>query len=124
VHVDRPETITGLGAAAVERGVEVRVRIDLRHASAEAVPALGKLAADTPGVRLDGVTGYSPLETTEQLRDREGVGRRYAEQVVAAAEQLRDAGLDCPVVSIGGTPTALGAASVPGVTELCAGAYA
>ncbi|MFD2741172.1 DSD1 family PLP-dependent enzyme [Sulfitobacter aestuarii] len=51
----------------------------------------------------------------------------FAEQerkaVVAAAESLRDAGLPCPVVSVGSTPTAHAARDLTGVTELRAGVY-
>lgn len=42
---------------------------------------------------------------------------------VAAAEALRVAGLPCPVVSIGSTPTAHAARDLSGVTELRAGVY-
>jgi D-serine deaminase-like pyridoxal phosphate-dependent protein len=42
---------------------------------------------------------------------------------VRAAERLRAAGLPCPVVSVGSTPTALEAAALEGVTELRAGVY-
>ena len=43
---------------------------------------------------------------------------------VRAAERLRAAGLPCPVVSVGSTPTALSAARLDGVTEVRAGVYA
>jgi D-serine deaminase-like pyridoxal phosphate-dependent protein len=42
---------------------------------------------------------------------------------VHAAQRLRDAGLPCPVVSIGSTPTALSATQLQGVTEVRAGVY-
>ena len=42
---------------------------------------------------------------------------------VRAAERLRNAGLPCPVVSIGSTPTALSAQRLDGVTEVRAGVY-
>lgn len=42
---------------------------------------------------------------------------------VLAAEVLRDAGLPCPVVSVGSTPTAHAARDLTGVTELRAGVY-
>ncbi|SFQ59362.1 D-serine deaminase, pyridoxal phosphate-dependent [Roseivivax halotolerans] len=45
------------------------------------------------------------------------------EAAVAAAEALRDAGLPCPVVSVGSTPTAHAARDLTGVTELRAGVY-
>lgn len=43
--------------------------------------------------------------------------------VVTAADRLRAAGLPCPVVSVGSTPTALAARDLSGVTELRAGVY-
>lgn len=53
--------------------------------------------------------------------------RAHAEQersrCVRAAEMLRAAGVDCPEVSVGSTPTALAARSLEGVTELRAGVY-
>ena len=42
---------------------------------------------------------------------------------VSAAEALREAGLPCPVVSVGSTPTAHAARDLTGVTELRAGVY-
>ncbi|TCZ55243.1 alanine racemase [Roseicella aquatilis] len=42
---------------------------------------------------------------------------------VAAAEALRAAGLPCPVVSVGSTPTAHAARDLTGVTEVRAGVY-
>ncbi len=42
---------------------------------------------------------------------------------VSAAEALQDAGLPCPVVSVGSTPTAHAARDLTGVTELRAGVY-
>lgn len=43
--------------------------------------------------------------------------------VVRAAERLRAAGLSCPVVSVGATPTAMFARSLEGVTEMRPGVY-
>jgi len=42
---------------------------------------------------------------------------------VSAAQRIRAAGLACPQVSIGSTPTALSAQSLEGVTEVRAGVY-
>ena len=42
---------------------------------------------------------------------------------VRAAERLRAAGLSCPEVSVGSTPTALSAQTLAGVTEVRAGVY-
>jgi D-serine deaminase-like pyridoxal phosphate-dependent protein len=42
---------------------------------------------------------------------------------VAGAERLRAAGLPCPVVSVGSTPTAMHAKNLDGVTEMRPGVY-
>jgi D-serine deaminase-like pyridoxal phosphate-dependent protein len=44
-------------------------------------------------------------------------------RIVAAANALKAAGIGCPVVSVGSTPTALSSRSYEGVTELRAGVY-
>jgi D-serine deaminase-like pyridoxal phosphate-dependent protein len=44
-------------------------------------------------------------------------------RILEAAGALREAGLPCPVVSVGATPTALTARSYDGVTEVRAGVY-
>ena len=53
--------------------------------------------------------------------------RAMAEQeraaVARAAERLREAGMACPVVSVGSTPTALFAEQLQGVTEVRAGVF-
>ena len=53
--------------------------------------------------------------------------RAIAEQeralTVRAAERLRGAGLPCPIVSVGSTPTATYAAKLDGVTEVRAGVF-
>jgi D-serine deaminase-like pyridoxal phosphate-dependent protein len=53
--------------------------------------------------------------------------RAMAEQersaIVRAADRLRGAGIACPVVSVGSTPTALAAEHLQGVTELRAGVF-
>lgn len=124
VHVDTAATITGLGRAAVAGGVQIGVRIDLRHTPATDVLPLARLTAATPGVRLDGVTGYQGPETPQDTGDFAALGQRHAEQLVEVAESIKADGIDCPVVSAGGTPTAAGALLVDGITEIVAGAYA
>lgn len=124
VHIDTRDTVIGLGRSAAAESVQVGVRIDLRHTPMDDVLSLARLVQSTDGVRLDGVTGYQGPESAEDFADREALGRRHAEHLVGVAESIRAAGIDCPVVSIGGTPTASGALSVDGITEIVAGAYA
>jgi D-serine deaminase-like pyridoxal phosphate-dependent protein len=76
------------------------------------------------GALLGGVLTHGG--SSYHLRGLEAIGR-FAEQeralTVAAAERLRGAGLPCPVVSVGSTPTAIAARALPGVTEVRAGVY-
>ncbi|WP_084955474.1 alanine racemase [Thermoactinospora rubra] len=124
VHVDDAETVAGVASTAARHGVEIGLRIDLRHTPADAVLPLARLIEKTPGVRLDGVSGYSAPATWEDIEDRVEYGRRHAVRLVEVAEAIRAEGIPCPTVCAGGTPTAAGALAVPGITEITAGAYA
>ncbi|WP_457809248.1 DSD1 family PLP-dependent enzyme [Kushneria sp. EE4] len=61
---------------------------------------------------------YHTPEALRSIAEQERVG------AVRAAQRLREAGLPCPVVSVGSTPTALSAEHLEGVTEMRAGVYA
>lgn len=89
----------------------------------DALLAVGRLLHEG-GMRLAGVLTHAGSsydlnapEALTALAEQERAG------CVHAAERLRAAGLPCPVVSVGSTPTALAAASLQGVTELRAGVY-
>ncbi|MGY2488568.1 DSD1 family PLP-dependent enzyme [Cupriavidus sp. CP313] len=76
------------------------------------------------GMRLAGVLTHAgssyELDTPEALS---ALAEQERAGCVGAAERLRAAGLPCPVVSIGSTPTALAAVHLDGVTEVRAGVY-
>jgi D-serine deaminase-like pyridoxal phosphate-dependent protein len=76
------------------------------------------------GTRLGGVMTHAgasyELSNPEALQ---AMAEQERSQCVRAAERLRAAGLPCPVVSVGSTPTALSAQSLHGVTEVRAGVY-
>ncbi|QFZ87775.1 DSD1 family PLP-dependent enzyme [Variovorax paradoxus] len=76
------------------------------------------------GMRLAGVLTHAgssyELHTPEALA---ALAEQERAGCVQAAERLRAAGLPCPMVSVGSTPTALEVASLEGVTELRAGVY-
>jgi len=76
------------------------------------------------GMQLRGVMTHAgssyeldSLEALQALAEQE----RFL--CVRAAESIREAGLACPEVSIGSTPTALSALNLEGVTEVRAGVY-
>jgi D-serine deaminase-like pyridoxal phosphate-dependent protein len=87
-----------------------------------AVVEIGQVLA--AGAELRGVLTHAgesyKAETLEGQRRAAEVER---DGVVRAAERLRSAGLPCPVVSVGSTPTAFAATDLTGVTEVRAGVY-
>lgn len=89
---------------------------------AEALVAIGRAVADGAslrGVLLHAGDSYG-LSDPAALR-RAAEAERVA--AIAAAEILRGAGLPCPVVSVGSTPTARYAETLAGVTEVRAGVF-
>jgi len=116
-------------SAQNDAALEVWIEIDTDgHRSGikpedELLIAVGK-ALHEGGARLGGVLTHagssyecSSEEELRRLAEKERAG------AVRAAERLRAAGLPCPAVSVGSTPTALHAQSLEGVTELRAGVY-
>jgi D-serine deaminase-like pyridoxal phosphate-dependent protein len=76
------------------------------------------------GMQLRGVMTHAgssyELDTPEALQ---ALAEQERYLCVNAAQRIREAGLACPEVSIGSTPTALSALSLEGVTEVRAGVY-
>lgn len=89
----------------------------------DALLAVGR-ALHHGGMRLGGVMAHAgssyDVDTPEALRQ---VAEQERDGTRRAAARLHDAGLPCPVVSVGSTPTALAAPHLQGVTEVRAGVY-
>jgi D-serine deaminase-like pyridoxal phosphate-dependent protein len=90
---------------------------------ADLLLAIGRTLHDG-GAVLAGVMTHAgasyDCRTPEALR---AMAEQERSRCVHAAERLRAAGLPCPVVSVGSTPTALSAEHLHGVTEVRAGVY-
>ncbi len=90
---------------------------------AEVLIHIGRALHDG-GARIYGVmthAGASYGESTTAGLQR--IAEQERSLCVRAAERLRAAGLPCPEVSVGSTPTALSARTLEGVTEVRAGVY-
>jgi D-serine deaminase-like pyridoxal phosphate-dependent protein len=130
VNVESEVAARGLSAAAVAAGSVLRVHVDVDTGlhrcgvPVEAVDALCRLVLTLPGLELDGITTFRhvifPGGAGRRLAE---VGREEGELMVGLAERLRAAGVPIRTVAVGSTPTALAAATVPGVTEVRAGTY-
>jgi D-serine deaminase-like pyridoxal phosphate-dependent protein len=127
-NVATAQAIADFGRAQGE-AFEVLIEIDTDgHRSgippeAEALLAVGRALHDG-GMVLSGVLTHAgasyDCHTPEALA---AIAEQERAGCVRAAQRLREAGLPCPVVSVGSTPTALSAQRLDGVTEVRAGVY-
>lgn len=85
----------------------------------DAADALVDAGCRVPGVMTHMGASYDCRDTECLTRSAE----RERLSVVSAARHLRRAGHQCPVVSVGSTPTATFAARMEGVTEVRAGTH-
>jgi D-serine deaminase-like pyridoxal phosphate-dependent protein len=77
-----------------------------------------------PGLLLRGVLTHAGHSyQCRSVAELQAVAEHERAASVGAAERLRAAGLPCPVVSVGSTPTAVHARHLEGVTELRCGVY-
>ncbi len=82
--------------------------------------AIGRtLGASLAGVMTHAGDSYN-CTTVEAIR---AIAEQERALTVRAAERLRSAGLPCPIVSVGSTPTATYAQKLDGVTEVRAGVF-
>lgn len=88
------------------------------------IVTLGRAIHEAPALELRGVLTHAGQ--SYHCKSAEAI-RRIAETerggIVRAAALLREAGLPCPVVSAGSTPTARYAENLDGVTEMRPGVY-
>jgi D-serine deaminase-like pyridoxal phosphate-dependent protein len=121
-----------LSRRAQAEGVTLDVLIELDSgerragllAGDAAVVELGRALHDLPGLRLAGVLTHAGNSyQCRTLADIQHVAETERLAAVTAATQLRAAGLPCPVVSVGSTPTATHGLSVEGLTEMRCGVY-
>ena len=131
VVLDTVEQAQAVAQASRAAGVRIPalIEIDCDGHRSGVLPANARLLADigralAAGAELRGVMthagGSYAARGPEALQRCAEVERR---SVVEAAGILREAGLPCPVVSVGSTPTAHHATDFSGVTEVRAGVF-
>jgi len=131
VAVDDAQNAADIAAAAraAHSTVGVLIEIDTGMDRAgvdtpEQAVDLARRLARLDGLKLQGVTGYEGHCSLTPERDLRAQRQRTAMTLlVDTAEQIRAAGLPCPIVSAGGTATWDWTANTPGVTEIQAGSY-
>ena len=92
-----------------------------------ALPALLDIARvlhAAPGVELAGVMTHAGHSYHQSTADGiAAVAEQERLAVVGAAERIRAAGMPCPIVSAGSTPTAMHSRNFDGITEMRPGVY-
>lgn len=85
---------------------------------------IARVLHDAPGIELAGVMTHAGHSYHESTPDGiAAVAEEERRAVVSAAEALRAAGVPCPIVSAGSTPTALHSRDFTGITEMRPGVY-
>lgn len=130
VGVDSEVGARGLSQAARAAGTAIRVRveIDLGMNRSGVLPlraeALCRCILALPELELDGIFTYrSVYAPGAGDRTDDAVGWEEGKTMVNIADTLRAADIPIRAVSAGSTPTARGAAHVPGITEVRPGTY-
>jgi len=130
--VDTPEAADALAGAASAEGIVCGVLIEIdsggRRAGVlpqdERLLEIGRRLAASQGTRLAGVMTHAGHSYEARGRaELEAVAKAESAAVTEAARGLRAAGLPCPIVSAGSTPTAVVAEDLTGVTEMRPGVY-
>jgi D-serine deaminase-like pyridoxal phosphate-dependent protein len=125
--VEGAETLAGPFAEA-GRSLDVLLKVDVGYGRVGVPPrralGLARRIAEVPGLELRGVfTHAGHAYGAERPRDVRRIGRLEGERLTRTADALREAGLPAEEVSVGSTPTAAHAMTVPGVTECRPGNY-
>jgi len=132
VIVDSPIVAAAVAAYGAAHGevFPVMIEIDVGearggvHAESKALLDVGEALRGTEGARLRGVMAHAGQSyAARSIAGVAAVGADEARGALLAARRLRDAGLHCPEVSVGSTPTALHAPVFEGVTEVRCGVY-
>ena len=132
VSLDGAEAAAEIGRAAQARGTTIDLLIEVdtggrRCGVLPGAPAveLAQVIDRLPGVRVRGIMtheGHAYGATSpEELAE---MSRQAGATMVETARAIRATGLECPVVSVGSTPSARAIIGVPGVTEVRPGTYA
>ena len=132
IILDNVESARRVAAHGAAQGMRYPVLIEIdsdghRSGVKPESPALieiGRVLHESGATELRGVMTHAGdsynCDTVQKIR---AMARQERDAVVRCAQRLAAAGLPCPVVSVGSTPTATYADDLTGVTEVRAGVY-
>jgi D-serine deaminase-like pyridoxal phosphate-dependent protein len=129
VAVDDEDNVAALNRAARDKGVQLRVVVEVNTGMnragvepGEPAVALARKVNDCSNLRLAGVMGWEghTVSMPDAQEKRSAIVRAVG-QLIDTAERCRAAGLPVDIVSCGGTGDYAIAAGIAGVTEVQAG---
>ena len=132
VLTDNAEVAHGIAARAEATGArfDVLIEIDTGDHRAGVAPESAELLEiaaildRAPGIDLRGILTHAGHSyNCRNVAEIETVAEAERAGAVMAADRLRAAGMMCPVVSVGSTPTAMHARHLSGVSEMRPGVY-
>jgi D-serine deaminase-like pyridoxal phosphate-dependent protein len=131
VAVDSEENVQDLSRAAQNKGVQIRVLVEVNVGNnrcgvdpLEPALALARLVEQSPGLRFMGLMGYDGhCSFAVKPAERPACSRKANELLVQTRKFIEKAGLQVQIVSGGGTHTYDIVGQIPGVTEVQAGTY-
>lgn len=129
IAVDSGVTLDDLGHIATETGVKIGVLVELNTGMeragvlpGEAVLELARQVDQTAGLQFRGLMAWEGHACVEEETDwKHQEIKRAVGQLVNSAEQCRNAGLPCDIVSGGGSGTLTVTPDLAGITEIQAG---
>ncbi len=129
---DHMAAVAGAAARASDLGAHLRLLIEVDTGGgrggvppeSEALIALGRAIEAAPELSLEGVLTHAGQSYhCHSVAEVRAVAEAERAGIALAARRLEQAGLACPVVSAGSTPTAVHAETLEGVTEMRPGVY-
>ena len=132
IILDNPESARMVASRGAGLGVKFPALIEIDsdgHRSGvkpedAVLVEIGRVLETGSGAQLRGVMTHAGdsynCDTVEKIR---ALAVRERDSVVRCAARLKAAGLPCPIVSVGSTPTATYSDDLTGVTEVRAGVY-
>ncbi|MCK5547666.1 MAG: alanine racemase [Thermoplasmata archaeon] len=133
IAVDNRENVNDISKTMKENGTSISVLVDidvglhrcgLSHENTKGIMRFVKFLSSKPGIVFKGImTHAGQVYRCRNIREVEKVGLFEGRRMVELASVIKKAGFGCETVSVGSTPTAMFAGSVPGVTEIRPGNY-
>ncbi len=128
VAVDHPVHVDMISEAAQAVGVSVRVLVELDVGMGRCGVGAGKPALEmaqradaAPGVRFSGLMGYEGQAMDLPDPEKASACAEAVSLLAGSRERVEASGIECPIVSAGGTGTLAFTPACPGLTEIQAG---